>query len=388
MTLEQMREARQKRLLRQMNNTYQPSLSPAASLYAKDKEEEEKKKNRGWLLGGLGYVGEKLGLGLLQGIEGVWDYAAGGIADLFGADAWAERQFSSDWLNYNHADDWYNPGEGWKVAGDVTGGIGTSLPGILTAAGITLATGGSGAAAGVGLAVGSLSAAGTSTKEAMQESGELTGKEYLYGAGMGVVEAVTEKLSGGLGAGVTKAAKSVGKAFGKVAAKETAEAAAKSAAKKGVALSLKTAAKSAGKEFASEAFEEGFSEWIAPYIARATYNPNAQNATAEEIFYSALVGGLSGVGTAGGVGAFVQYKNVKSGTVIADEGRAKQILSLAKRYTEEGLTERAAIRLTKYAIYRTRRYFAIPSPILTVTTARIKIFSEINTLIWLRSSTR
>jgi hypothetical protein len=315
-----------------------PTLSPAASLYAKDKDEEEKKKNRGGLLGGLGYVGEKLGLGLLQGIEGVWDYAAGGIADLFGADAWAERQFSSDWLNYNHADDWYNPGEGWKVAGDVTGGIGTSLPGILTAAGITLATGGSGAAAGVGLAVGSLSAAGTSTKEAMQESGELTGKEYLYGAGMGAVEAVTEKLSGGLGAGVTKAAKSIGKAFGKVAAKETAEAAAKSAAKKGVALSLKTVAKSARREFLSEAFEEGFSEWVAPYIARATYDPNAQNATAEEVFYSALVGGLSGVGTAGGVGAFVQHKNVKSGTEIASEGRAKQILSLAKRYTEEGFS--------------------------------------------------
>ena len=322
-----------------------PTLSPAASLYAKDKDEEEKKKNRGGILGGLGYVGEKLGLGLLQGIEGVWDYAAGGIADLFGADAWAERQFSSDWLNYNHADDWYNPGEGWKVAGDVTGGIGTSVPAIVAAGLVTYATGGAAlpivgtALPGiVGIGVGSLSAAGTSTKEAMQESGELTAKEYLYGAGMGAVEAVTEKLSGGLGAGVTKAAKSVGKAFGKVAAKETAEAAAKSAAKKGVALSLKTAAKSAGKEFASEAFEEGFSEWVAPYIARATYDPNAQRATGEEILYSAFIGGLSGVGTAGGVGAFVQHKNVKSGTVIADEGRAKQILDLAKQYMEDGFS--------------------------------------------------
>lgn len=311
------------------------ALSPVASLYAKDKDEQEKKKNRGGLLGGLGYVGEKLGLGFLQGIEGVWDYAAGGIADLFGADAWAERQFSSDWLNYNHADDWYNPGEGWKVAGDVTGGIGTSLPAIGAAALLAPVTGG---ASLVGIGVGALSAAGTSTKEAMQESGELTGKEYLYGAGMGAVEAVTEKLSGGIGAGVTKAAKSVGKAFGKVAAKETAEAAAKSAAKKGVALSLKTAAKSAGKEFASEAFEEGFSEWIAPYIARATYNPNAQSATGEEILYSAFIGGLSGVGMAGGVGAFTQLKNVSSGNEIVNEGRAKQILDLAKRYTEEGFS--------------------------------------------------
>lgn len=324
-----------------------PTLSPAASLYARNKEEdeEEKKKNRGGLLGGLGYVGEKLGLGLLQGIEGVWDYAAGGIASIFNANEWAEQQFSSDWLNYNHADDWYNPGEGWKVAGDVTGGIGTSVPAIVAAGLVTYATGGAAlpivgtALPGiVGIGVGSLSAAGTSTKEAMQESGELTAKEYLYGAGMGAVEAVTEKLSGGLGAGVTKAAKSVGKAFGKVAAKETAEAAAKSAAKKGVALSLKTAAKSARREFLSEAFEEGFSEWVAPYIARATYDPNAQSATGEEILYSAFIGGLSGVGTAGGVGAFTQFKNVSSGTVIADEGRAKQILSLAKRYTEDGFS--------------------------------------------------
>lgn len=322
-----------------------PTLSPAASLYAKDKDEEEKKKNRGGLLGGLGYVGEKLGLGFLQGIEGVWDYAAGGIASIFNANEWAEQQFSSDWLNYNHADDWYNPGDGWKVAGDVTGGIGTSVPAIVAAGLVTYATGGAAlpivgtALPGiVGIGVGSLSAAGTSTKEAMQESGELTGKEYLYGAGMGAVEAVTEKLSGGLGAGVTKATKSIGKAFGKVAAKETAEAAAKTAAKKGVALSLKTAAKSARREFVSEAFEEGFSEWIAPYIARATYNPNAQNATAEEVFYSALVGGLSGVGTAGGVGAFTQLKNVSSGNEIVNEGRAKQILDLAKRYTEDGFS--------------------------------------------------
>ena len=312
-----------------------PTLSPAASLYAKDKEDEEKKKNRGGLLGGLGYIGEKLGLGFLQGIEGIWDYTVGGIADLFGADEWAERRFSSDWLNYNHADEWYNPGEGWKFAGDITGGMGTSLPGILTAAGITLATGGTALPALAGIGVGSLSAAGTSTKEAMQESGELTGREYLYGAGMGAVEAVTEKLSGGLGAGVTKAAKSVGKAFGKVAAKETAEAAAKSAAKKGVAFSLKTAAKQAGKEFIGEAFEEGFAEFVAPYIARATYDPKAENATVQEIFYSALVGGLAGVGMGGATGALTQAKNAFSGHDIVKNGRTRQIMDLAKTYVED-----------------------------------------------------
>lgn len=314
-----------------------PALSHAASLYAKKKEDDEE-KNKGGLLGGLGYLGHKIGLGFIQGVEGILDYAVGGIADLFGADDWAERQFKSDWLNYNHADEWYNPGEGWKFAGDVAGGIGTSLPGIGTSVGLTLATGGTALPAFAGIGVGSLSAAGTSTKEAMQESGELTGKEYLYGAGMGAVEAVTEKLSGGIGAGVTKAAKSVGKVVGKVAAKETAE----SAAKKGVSLSLKTAAKSAAKEFAGEAFEEGFSEWVAPYIARATYDPNAQNASAQEIFYSALVGGLAGVGMGGATGALTQGINYYSGKSIVNNGRTQQIMNLAKTYTEEDASKTEA----------------------------------------------
>ena len=88
----------------------------------------EKQQNDGGFLGGLGYLGEKIGLGFLSGIEGIWDYTAGGLAKLFGADDWAEQQFSNDWVNYNHADEWFNPSKGWQVAGDVAGGIGTSLP--------------------------------------------------------------------------------------------------------------------------------------------------------------------------------------------------------------------------------------------------------------------
>ncbi len=41
---------------------------------------------------------EKVGLGFLSGIEGIWDFAAGGLAKLFGADDWAEQQIANDWV--------------------------------------------------------------------------------------------------------------------------------------------------------------------------------------------------------------------------------------------------------------------------------------------------
>ena len=318
---------------RRTNNSYTRGgslvLSPAASLYAKQKKEEEekKKKNRGGFFGGLGYFAEKAGLGLVQGVEGILDYTVGGIADFFGADKFAEDVFESDWLNYNHADDWYNPGEGWKIAGDVAGGIGSSLPGIGAGLIATAASGGAGLAAFIGISTSGLSAAGTSTKEAMQESGKLTGKEYLYGAAMGAVEAATEGISGALGAGLTKTIKSVGTAFGKTAAK---------AASKGVqSLTVKTAAKQAGKEFLSEAFEEGFSEFISPYAKRVTYDPNAKNASWEEIGYAALVGGLSGVVTGGARGFVTQGANRLSGGKAVKDGRESQILTLAKQMIDD-----------------------------------------------------
>ena len=59
--------------------------------------EEKASQNNGGFFGGLGYLGEKIGLGFLSGIEGIWDYTAGGIAKLFGADDWAEQQFANDW---------------------------------------------------------------------------------------------------------------------------------------------------------------------------------------------------------------------------------------------------------------------------------------------------
>ena len=277
----------------------------------------EGSKNRGGVLGGLGYFTEKVTLGTVQGIEGIFDFLIGGAADLFGADKFAERQFANDWLNYSHADEWYNPGEGWKTAGDVAGGVGSSLPGIATAAVITYFTGGAGAGLGAALVAGT-SAAGTATKEAYQETGKLTGKEWGYGVLSGVTEAAVEKISGGLGAGAGAIGKKIGQAFGKTAAKEVGK------------TTVKTVAVDLGKNFLSEAFEEGFSELMAPQYKKLTYDPNAKNATAGEIAYAALVGGLSGILTSGAGTAVTQVVNIRKGAKAETSGSVDRIKAISE----------------------------------------------------------
>jgi hypothetical protein len=333
---------------RQMQGVSSVGAYSAPALAEEEKEDEEE-KNKGGFLGGLGYFFEKIGAGFMQGIEGIVDYTVGGVAELLGAagvegaDEYAEYVFESDWMNYNHADDWYNPSEGWKVAGDVAGGIGSSLPGIAAGVAVTLATGGSGAAMGVGLATSGLAAAGTSTKEAFRESGELGGKEFGYGALMGGVEAGTEALSGALGAGLGKSIKAVGTTFGKTAGRVAGKTVGKTvgktavkAASKGVqSLTLKSVAKQAGKEFISEAFEEGFAEIVSPYAKRLTYDPNAKSATVEEVLYAATIGGISGVLMGGARGGFTQAVNNVRGNSIVKQGGEAEVMALAKQMIDD-----------------------------------------------------
>lgn len=296
-------------------------------------EQEEAAKNNGGFFGGIGYLGHKIGLGFLSGIEGIWDYTAGGLADLFGADDWAERQFANDWVNYNSADEWFNPSSGWQTAGDVAGGIGTSLPALIGAAAgaaIIYFSGGSLSGVGAKLIISSISAgiagfgaAGNATKEAYRETGELNGAAYGYGALSGITEAGIEFATAGIGKGTGRIISSLGKA----AAKETAETVAKTG--------VKTIFKQIGEDFVTEAFEEGLAEFLSPVYQRMTYNPDAENASAQEIFYAAMVGGLSGmimsgssIGVNAGVNSTVNYfsgkKAAESGTYagVIEAGRA------------------------------------------------------------------
>ena len=289
--------------------------------------------NNGGLLGGSAYLNEKMALGFLSSVEGIWDYTAGGIAKLFGADQWAERQFVNDWVNYNHADEWFDPGKGWQIAGDVAGGIGTSLPSIAAAGGaaaLTVATGGAAAPAAIKLLsvsvaplVAGLGAAGNATKSAYQKTGELGLREFGYGALSGATEVGVEALTAGIGTGTGRIVSSLSKK----AAGETVSTLGKS----GAFALLKTL----GADFASEAIEEGLAEAVDPLYQRWTkVDPNAQNASAKEIGYAALVGGLSGIVMSGGAAAVNTTANLFSGDSSIKSGTSGAILDTARQISE------------------------------------------------------
>lgn len=302
-------------------------------------EQEQKEKNQGGFFGGIGYAFEKIGLGFLQSIEGIWDFAAGGLADLFGAHDWAEKQIANDWVNYQHADEWFNPSEGWQFVGDVAGGIGTSLPAIATvaaAAAITFFSGGtlSPVAAGlIGGVVAGFGAAGTATKEAYNETGELTGATWGYGALSGFTEGVMEGVTDAIGFGVGSITKNIAKSTAKEGAKTVGKQIAKSAARK-------TFGKVVLESFLSEAFEEGVQELIDPVWKRITYDPNAENATFQQVAYAALVGGLSGA-IMGGADVSVRNSiNYFSGSKINGKGGANGVISLAETIAQtEGVNQ-------------------------------------------------
>ena len=83
---------------------YERAMAEQATAQTAAQAVTQREQNQGGFLSGIGYSLEKIGLGFLSGIEGIWDYAAGGLAKLFGADDWAEQQIANDWVNYNHAD--------------------------------------------------------------------------------------------------------------------------------------------------------------------------------------------------------------------------------------------------------------------------------------------
>ena len=312
---------------------YERAMAEQAATQAAAQAAAQREQNQGGFLDGIGYSFEKIGLGFLSGIEGIWDYAAGGLAKLFGADDWAEQQIANDWVNYNHADEWFNPSEGWQFVGDVAGGIGTSLPaiaGVAAAGAITVASGGTLSPVAATLIAGSiagLGAAGRATKEAYDQTGELTGKEFGYGALSGFTEGAMEGVSTALGAGIGSVTKSIAKSFGK----EVAKSATRNTLLKGVV-----------KGFAGEAFEEGVQAILDPVYKRMTYDPNAKNATFQEVAYAALVGGLSGAIMGGGDVAVRNIRGTTRGNTLVNEGKAGDVITTAEQissYQTENQTD-------------------------------------------------
>ena len=147
--------------------------------------------NNGDFWSGLGYLGQKIYGGTVGAVEGVWDFVAGGIAEITGNHQWAQEQFNNDWINYEDPDNWFDPDGAWEFFGDVASGIGNSLP----ALGVGLATGGLGFLPMLGTTFGMsfLSAGGNAVKEATKEQGELNQEAWGYGALVGLLEGGIEQ---------------------------------------------------------------------------------------------------------------------------------------------------------------------------------------------------
>lgn len=319
------------------NNNYNKSNAPETALqrYYRLKNERQYKtdmtqqqtvqpvqetpaeeQNKGGFLGGIGYGLEKLGLGIVRGLEGVADYIVAGGADLFGQDEYAEKVMTDNWMNYNHADEWYNPSEGWQTVGDITGSIGQMLPSVAAAAipyvGPALSTG-----------MFMTSAAGNAVSEAAKESGELGGKEWLYGSLSGAAEGAVEKVSGGIGG--SKIGQVLGKQLGK------------------------TTLGKLGVTFAGEGLEEVASDLIDPALRRVTGVDKDATVDWEQLPKTFLVGGAAGsvmgAGTravnAARVGGFNNL-NALERTAAVNEGNAE----LNRRAAQGRNTERSEAYVT------------------------------------------
>lgn len=294
------------------------------------KEKEAPVNAGGNFFAGAGYLGEKLAAGFVQTVEGAWDYLSGTATQAFGdlTNNQAARDaaygiFNNQWWDgefYQHADKWYNPDNGMTVAGDVAGGIGTSLPAI-AANFANFAVPGLGTGLSIGVA--GLGAAGNATSEAVQQTGSLDWSKIGYGAMVGATEGGIEYLSSKIGVGTGRIMKNISDtAVGKAASQLT---------KRG----MFNLAKELGKDFVSEAAEEAVAEIMAPVYARMTYDPDAQFATPEQVWYAAFVGGMSGI-LMGGVGDAVNAakSRVIGGNITKNQGEMDKVLRNASRIAE------------------------------------------------------
>lgn len=271
-------------------------------------------KNKGGFGGGLLYILRNIGAGVVGVGEGIYDYIVGGFAKAAGNESYArhlmENNISGRMQQRAYED--FNPNKGWEFAGQVASGIGQSTVGLVVAAGLTAATGGGALVAGLasGTTIG-LSAAGLSTADAYNKTGELGGKEFLYGAASGLVE-------GGL-EGVTGAAGKIGARV----AKQTARSTAKNVVRKSLVKDVFTDA-------CGEFVEESLSEIIQPYLERGLkIDENAENATAQEVVYAGLVGFVSGALMSGTTSTAMSARNAARGDNAIKTGKVNEIINEA-----------------------------------------------------------
>ena len=266
----------------------------------------------------FGYGTERIGAGALGAVEDVMDFAGATGAKIMGLDdaqqAWASRE--------NIADRWkqsiqerYNPTQGVQMVGNLNETIGRMLP----AAAVGVAGAG---AAGIGAAakaanaqkaaqaIMGIGAAGAGMQEAAQ-NGATADQAIRYGTAVGLLESTIESIAGNL-PGLPK---------GKIT--QIIEAA------KGSPIVATMA------DIVGEGGEEALSTLITPYIQRAMYDPDAQNATGAEIWQSAAMGMIAG-GIMQGAGGNIDltFRSGVESELLPAAGENAKAAALAGALTE------------------------------------------------------
>lgn len=280
----------------------------------------------------LTYLGGKLGTGFVRSVEGIADLVWGGgqylgglIANSDDLKEKAKNTFADDWFDYDALDKWYNPSNAMRMAGDVASGIGNSALSLGTAfAGGAALNLTSNAIRAISLTTLGLSATGNATGEAVKKTGELGGREFLYGALSGAVEVGTEAFGDWLGTGSGRVLKGISNQFASDSVKAVAHSSAGSIAKGLLG------------DFFGEAIEEGLSAIADPWISRATgVDPNAEWNWGE-IGYEALIGGLSGLVMGSSQRNIQGVSNLYAGSKAVSDGRVSAVLSASQSILKNG----------------------------------------------------
>ena len=241
------------------------------------------------------YGAERAGAGLLNASENVTDLIGSGfykglqgITSLGGAASnpvseWAGRNADA-FLDNSVSRDWeesirerYQPTKGAENLTGIGQSVVQMLPGIGASKAVSALAGASNAlnaakalrtGEAAGRALFGLQAAGGGANEARAE-GAGTGKALAYGAASGLLETTIEGIAGGI----------PGLGKGKIGE---------------IAQAVKASpAVSKALDIAGEGGEEALSAILTPYLKRAIYDPDAENATAQEIAQSAILGAVA-----------------------------------------------------------------------------------------------
>lgn len=229
------------------------------------------------LLGAAEGVTDFIGSGFYKGVQGVTSLgglAPNSVSEWAGrnADAFLDNSITQD-LEQKLVEN-YHPSQGAQNVTGIGQTIVQMLPGIGASKAVSAAGKGLNAAQAlsrgenVGRALFGIQAAGNAASQAKAEGAD-TGQALAFGAASGALETAIEGIAGGIpGLGGGK--------VGKIAE------AVKSSPLVSRALDI-----------AGEGGEEALSTFLTPYIQRAIYNPEAENATLGEIGQSALMGAVA-----------------------------------------------------------------------------------------------